>query len=278
MWQISYGAVTEMEALIVVQWRGGAPAPSLEGAAIRGPICARARTLPSNFALRASGDDRWQSQIVDPCFWSTDLPARYILRPSGATTGCAELGIRQFGVVGDHFRCNGRRWVFRAAVPADDETNVCAWQDSRMQWVVSSYSAEQAQQASHSGVMLAADLHSVPREETLWQWSQWPAVAMVWLDAHADVDRSAIRAAAPNLIVAANVRHEETTMPSWADAWVVDAEPSLVRHVLRSAPQRPVIARDREARFTEAPAARRGCEQLQQRLAPEFSLAGYVVG
>jgi hypothetical protein len=75
--EISVGDVTDMEARVYARFRGEQPA-TLEGT-IRGPFCDRGRTLPADFAFRATAElpEAMEALITEPCQWTAEMPHLY---------------------------------------------------------------------------------------------------------------------------------------------------------------------------------------------------------
>jgi hypothetical protein len=55
--------------------------PRIEGL-ITGPYCAYARTLPATYPIRSG-----QVSIVDPCYWTPELPFLYQIEATAPTAG-----------------------------------------------------------------------------------------------------------------------------------------------------------------------------------------------
>jgi hypothetical protein len=75
--EISVGDVTDMEARVYARFGGAGPA-TLEGT-IRGPFCDRGRTLPADFAFRATAEqpEAVEALITEPCMWTAEMPQLY---------------------------------------------------------------------------------------------------------------------------------------------------------------------------------------------------------
>jgi hypothetical protein len=78
-WEISVSEVSEVEAKVLVRYRGETDEPILLRGTLRGPYCKLAHTLPADFPFRQlSGDQRTAVAVVtDPCLWSEELPHLY---------------------------------------------------------------------------------------------------------------------------------------------------------------------------------------------------------
>lgn len=245
--EVTLGEATESAATLYVRpvlASGAAIDPSwrLTGT-LRGPRCRYAQTLASEFALRDLGrEPRWlaAAAIVEPCYWSPDLPFLYdlevtiddgdrVIARHATTTGLQRLAPR-----GSSLFFNGRRFVLRAWAPpeitpelfdAARDEGLALWSDAGI------VESELLAEASARGVLL------VTRDE---RGTAWPA--RVGIDA----------------------------------AWVTPFEelPDAIANALN----RPIIVRRPEPSIRNATEARAAVERLQRDCAPHTDLAGYVVG
>ena len=82
-WEISAADVSEVEAKIVVRYRGETDVPIVLRGTLRGPYCERAHTLPADYSFRdirhveASAGAVAEAVVADPCLWSEELPHLY---------------------------------------------------------------------------------------------------------------------------------------------------------------------------------------------------------
>lgn len=294
VWQFFYGSATQTAAEVYARWHGSIDPAATAGTSLRlkGPYSATARTLPTSFSFRQQSDRLWHTTIVDPCCWSPESPSVYRLTGGGQADQYMQLfGVRRFGVRDNHLWFNGRRWVFRAATVRDAD-------------VVTDPLARNYRENSIGAVALGEEywcalepwsLEGVPMAVHLAQPNQLEQekkANLHFLAAHqaatmmyvlpAEKEASARVAEwseiyAPNQILAAVLPDEACTVPSWCHVVVSPPDRSILRRAVATG--RPVIAWDREmAGVNNDPtAARRTCEQLQRRLAPEFDLAGYWI-
>src|SRR5262245_25976794 len=107
---------------------------------VRGPRCLYAQTLPSvaSFVEMGPGPTLLaRAAVLEPCFWSPDLPAIYdvtIQVQRGAdilASARREIGLRSLGVHNNHFVLEGKRRVIRG-VRAQSTTGKLprAWHDA----------------------------------------------------------------------------------------------------------------------------------------------------
>ena len=74
------GSMTNMDAQVVARLRRRGDGDWRLLGEVRGPRCKFTRTLTSTFELRASDGGPWlmaTANIIDPCFWSPELPFVY---------------------------------------------------------------------------------------------------------------------------------------------------------------------------------------------------------
>lgn len=75
--EITVSEVSDMEARVVVHYAG--EASELRGL-LRGPYCATAHTLPTEYPFRQTmSTDSAEAVIPDPCLWSEELPHIYVV-------------------------------------------------------------------------------------------------------------------------------------------------------------------------------------------------------
>ncbi len=84
--ELEVGDVSNMEARVVVRYRGAEGNPIESGqsmvfrGSLRGPYCASAHTLPADYPFRAlAGRESAAAEaiVTDPCWWSAELPHLY---------------------------------------------------------------------------------------------------------------------------------------------------------------------------------------------------------
>ena len=241
---------------------------------IRGPFNQYATTLPSTIPLQAvaSNEGFTASAIVpDPCTWTTDLPSTYevalrLMRGNEEVASSTYMfGFRKFGVVGNSFLHEGKRWVFRGASVGDslpaDADGIQPWRESRMACVVSNPTDEFLRLASEFGLMVMAEYDSGDInlvQERLRALTAWPAVvAAKTVLSVEELDRRRLG----GLMFSSSQGDGDFSLA------VVDELPEDCA--------KPVIVSDN----VEAGAVaelRRACEKLQGKMAPR-EFAGFVV-
>ncbi|MBL6713116.1 MAG: hypothetical protein ISQ07_07000 [Pirellulales bacterium] len=121
------GRADDMRAVVYVKLLDApGDAKELTGS-LRGPRCLHASTLPTTARLRmlppvagTAQGAACEAVLVEPGFWSPELPNRYQLELSGCTqagvrwSGSRLIGICRFGHFDGAFRLDGRRYVLRA--------------------------------------------------------------------------------------------------------------------------------------------------------------------
>jgi len=106
-WEISATDVSEVEARVVVCYRGDEGEPIVLRGTLRGPYCELAHTLPADFPFRQltaqhSGEQPVAvAEVTDPCLWSEELPHLYRANVEAVRGGAVvaeyhgEIGLRR---------------------------------------------------------------------------------------------------------------------------------------------------------------------------------------
>lgn len=102
VWEIVVADASEVEATVVVRYRGDASGVTLRGE-LRGPYCELAHTLPADFPFQAAIGDPGAAvaMVTDPCCWSKELPHLYRARVEAVRAGevvdeyHGEIGIKR---------------------------------------------------------------------------------------------------------------------------------------------------------------------------------------
>ncbi len=284
MLQIFHHPATESSVEVFARWqRGRPPADDQVQLSIRGPYSELGRTLPATFPMRLASPGVWWTTVVDPCVWSPDSPARYRLHGKGASwstaIGPSEFAIRGWVAQGGHLWLRGRRWVLRAAAAnCVAGRNLDACRDSLLSWVVEPGDTELAAACALQGVPLAARISSAEWPAACRTVSAWPACLMAILPATLSAARDEIKQLTPNLILAAELDlGDPMSVPAWADAILSPALPDRLAEIQQVYPSKVLMAAAQVGALQGPAAARCACELLQQRLAPEFNLSGYLV-
>lgn len=276
-------------AAATVLIRTDLPPEQLDGQ-LSGPYCRLSHTLPVATPLsKTAGPAGWSARVdlIDPCFWSPQMPAYYRLRlrckQAGQGTEGVErpVGIRHLAARRQSLYLEGRRWVVRGAwAGMTDWCDFAAWRQQRLCRISRGWEPGLWQQASEVGLGVIADLRWSDAGDLagllrrLWTW---PAVFAVVVPADHPAGGH-IRHWAPNLIVAAASPPSPVLppRPAWADLQLVHAR-LLGGLAPAQAPRHPLWAVGPRTAELDATDVRRDCERLQARLAPQWDLAGYLV-
>jgi glycosyl hydrolase family 2 len=294
--EVFFGDANNAEARIYARLPSGmAPTGANLAGRVVGPECAFAQTLSAAIRLttkRLPPDESTQAAdllaeaiVPDPCFWSPELPFLYRveveLREANELLAVAErtLGLRPLGARGCKLLLEGRPWVVRAveraALPPAD---LNAWRAEDMAMIVEEPGDELCEEASRQGVWLAARIaDSSPRSAAEFRrLARWPCVAMVILEAGAELPETALRGPR-NVLLAQRFGPGAAIAPvEWADA-IVCEDSTPARLAERSAGvAKPVIAQHRGRKHDDLPAARRACDELQRALAGRGEFTGYI--
>lgn len=293
--EIFFGATSGMESQIYARITG-CDGVRLTGH-VRGPYCAYANTLPTDFALRPLGTENTttvHALVADPCFWTPELPFLYDVTITVAAEGREQetvqrkIGIRPLAVAANDFRYAGRRYVMRmvdlamvAEAFCDRDELLAVSRKTGTGLLAGSLEESLAVEASREGVLLAARVEGDDEEmvtRALRRLARWPAVAMAVLDDRIDLPRE-LSQRAPNLILACQLtRTLQGDPPAWAQVLLVDQVALQRGDVPLSAITQPVIVIKQLAAAVPLLEARRFCDDLQRETAPLGDLAGYIVG
>jgi hypothetical protein len=288
--QLIHGPGTDSEVELTVVWRGESSVPADLQLDIRGPYSQLGRTLTARFPLSAAGQGRWRTRIIDPLYWTPDQPAQYRL---AVTTSEPEIpaqivfGLRRLEAAKNSLWLDRRRWVFRAAwggaMPTADlqafhATPLGLLVDSTGPNAAGMAGASIFSAASEQGVPLMVRLSCSDWRHELSRIVVFPACLLLALPAETDTNRAELTELAPNVLkVAEFVEGGAPQVPDWCHAMLAPAAPQLLQSLRAASGNRPLMAWKRSAPLASAAEARRAAELLQQQLAPEFDLSGYVV-
>jgi len=226
---------------------------------IRGPFCRYARTLPTNHAISDG-----EAVVVDPCYWSTELPFRYEIKLELQTaSGVEQLDFR-WGIRGlvphkKDLRREGKRYVVRAISPkmVDFELADLREMSATLRVQHSSEMSELYEEASEAGVML-----TVVADEAGPELSQllngFPAVSFL------ETDHSS-----------ASVQHTDllSVGPSQSSSNIVSVDEAGAD---LGAVQKPVFA-SRAVDASSLQEMRNECDALQRDVAKYGQFSGYVI-
>lgn len=288
-WCVFHGEASPAEARVFVRLllAPTCAADRLRGEIV-GPFSRYAKTLPAttNFSAARQGDDLLAAvTLPDPCFWSPELPYLYRVRVrlehSAHEIWSEErtFGVRRLGVRGRRIYFEAKNWVLRGAMT--HESPDFPWDDWRafdLAPVVCGPSEAFCREADRQGVLLAAILpQAAPRPaELVKRWQRHPAVGLVVTEPLVEFSPD-FRAAAPNMIFAAQGDVDRSTVPGWADAtWRQLRNPADVSKWTTGI-QRPLVVVRRSTGVALPAQLRAACDRLQSDLADAGEFAGYVV-
>ena len=178
------GPAVDGEARVYLQARLGADVRTIAGQ-IYGPHCEFGRTLASTFVVeavpgRAGEACLAQSLVLDPCFWTPEMPFLYDLELTiDSTVYKTSMGLRRWSANGASWSLEARRVVLRGAGTTDSSNETLAQARlAETPLLVTLPSEESLARASRSGVPLLVDLRNVSEQlgETLHQLAWHPAV------------------------------------------------------------------------------------------------------
>jgi hypothetical protein len=94
-WEISAADVSEVEANVVICYRGDMDQPIVLRGTLRGPYCERAHTLPADYLFRELRGEQAAAEAVvtDPCLWSEELPHLY---QANVEAVCADVVVAEY--------------------------------------------------------------------------------------------------------------------------------------------------------------------------------------
>ena len=259
---------------------------------VRGPRCLHAQTLPSVAPLVDLGPGPTllaRAAVMEPCFWSPDLPAIYdvtVQFQRGTeilATARREIGLRSLGIRGRYISLEGKRWVLRGVLPTSTTAKLPRdWHDASASLVVSSLDFQlmdnQLSEASQFGAFAIVELprgSAAVRE--LKQISRYPSAAMAIQQRDMPREFSKVDAA-PNILLAQRLdAGDPLVRQPWAEMFLTTTpEPELLTEIARLG-ELPIIVVRELATPVAISEARGGCDQLQRDLAPVGQFAGYVV-
>jgi hypothetical protein len=215
--------------------------------------------------------------ITEPCYWTADLPFLYDLQMKLQHDGAAveiyeqPVGLRRIGIRGQSVFIEGNRFVFRAAhFPNESLVDWHEWRDARLAMYAIDPDWHLCRSASEQGVWIIAE---VSNESIADRTMNSPAVAVVVVPR--TIVHSIKRQPGGPLIGARQLNGETTRQD--ADVLVYDARDTIELKRELTFCTRPVMVARSSVPFRSLADARSSCEQLQRDLAPELTLAGYIV-
>ena len=266
----------DADALTAGEWR------------LYGPLCRRTQMLPASFVLETIEPGLWKTTLVDPCYWSPAMPARYRLQRVDRVTrrvdSLREFGLRRLEARRGDLWMDGRRWVLRAvesaAVSVDHAEDLA---DQQLGVVVGRPAEELLVAAAELGIPLMLRVTDDAWLSPVRRAAEFTAVQLVTLPASWNVDKQQLLAAAPNLLFVAEVTDLSSAIGlDWADALMCRADLSTLNAMRQAFPQKPILAccGNLMGPPDGPPDVRQwrvACERLQRELAPVHDLSGYIV-
>jgi hypothetical protein len=255
---------------------------------VTGPRCFNTRTLPTtaHFCDLGAGPTLLsRALVIDPSYWSSDVPSIYDvtvhLRRGGQVLATArrEIGFRPLGVRNRSFLWQGKPWVIRG-VSASSTTSLLprAWHAASAVYITHEMDARLAE-ASQRGTMAVVELRGEASEITtrLRLLAMFPAAMMAVVHGHLP-RQFAIKGVAPNLLLAQSLDPiREFTLQPWAQAIWAETSDASALQALQTTSGLPIVIVRRLLSTAPVEQARAACDKLQRDLAPTGQFAGYVV-
>lgn len=273
------GERSEQHARILLTARENSSIAEITGT-LRGPYCEFAKTLTADFALKPSNAGSVEVLVIEPCYWTPQLPFWYDLRLKLRMQDGSEreellpAGIKRFYCEGRNFRLESKRIVLRGLrLHSPTKNDLQQARECETALVVENPTAEVCHAASRLGVPLVVDLRNStgPFDETISMLEWYPAVMLVLVS----VEQSPASSLRRNFVaVCVNAKEQQPNVECAAFAVELtsgERPPSWLATC-----GKPVIAIRKDA-TSEISTARAGCDSLQAELTPEFDLAGYFV-
>jgi hypothetical protein len=253
-----------------------------------GPRCFNTRTLPTTthlFDLGAGPTLLSRALVVDPSYWSPDVPSIYdvtIELRRGAkvlVTARREIGFKPLGVRSRSFVLQGKHWVLRGVCASSTKVLLPReWHAVSAAFVTHEMDARLAE-ASQRGAMSLVELSGEAEEiiSRLRILAMFPAAIMAVIRGHLP-RQFAIKGIAPNLMLAQPLDPiREFMLQPWANAiWAESGEPAVLKE-LQTLSDLPIVAVRRLQSPHPVEQARVACDKLQRDLATTGQFAGYVV-
>ena len=256
--------------------------------AITGPRCFNTRTLPTTAHLCDLGAGPTllsRALVIDPSYWSPDVPSIYDvtidLRRGGKVLATArrEIGFKALGIRNRSFLLQGKHWVLRAVCASSAKALLPReWHATSAAFVTDEMDARLAE-ASQRGVMALVELRGDVSEIIghLRILAMFPAAIIAVIRGHLP-RQFAIKGVAPNLLLAQPLDPiREFVLQPWAQViWAETGDANVLRE-LQTSIDLPIVA----VRHLRPPLpldqARAACDKLQRDLAEIGQFAGYVV-
>jgi hypothetical protein len=262
-------------------------------AALYGPTCAYARTLPTHYSAAAPlasgpGESRTEILLPDPCYWTPALPFLYDLDvrwrdPAGKEhQDRRTIGLRRLTARKASLYWEGQRIVLRGArLKALKSEILPEARAAEVALIVPNPSDEHCNRADLHGIPLVADLRESDEEfENLLRLANHPSVALLLIDG-GQIYPCDLPRLPPGTLLAAAIYPDDDpaftaqTPPDWCNVIGVELQPGTRPPSWIADCGKPAIAMAAAGTYADFHAARVACDHLQAALAPEFDLAGY---
>ena len=259
-------------------------------ASLRGPHCQFARTLPAEFSFSpiATQSEAHLAQVIDPCYWTPDLPFLYDLHLQIQMDDGQELeqttqvGLTRWESHGQNLRLETRRIVLRGAgstCPSGETLQ--AAREAQTALLISEIDPTVCETADELGVALCLDLRGTSEADlsALASIQSSPSLFLAIVSPRQVVEQKILAQLPSHCLVA---QHLSTSAPieEFLDSKPIlafDLKPGERPPAWVPKATRPVIAIRRGEDYTDLADARAACDRLQAELAPEFDFAGYFV-
>lgn len=290
--EIATGKLTPQRAMVFC---GVPDCPTAEGwsltGRITGPFSRLGSTLPAEFDVRDLGAGvsvLAQAAVLEPVYWSPDMPAHYRieleLRQHGSLVEARSLkyGIRWLESRGGAFAWNNRRTILRGCVLSQEAfalTLAGPLPGDDLTYCLADPEFEHCDLAMHAGAPLLAEWtpQSGSLAAALNEWTFSPALLAAIIPADEQLDRGALPPR-PTLFLAADVRGQrQLVIPKWADA--VALRDDQLAELIQTTPadDRPILIFAQRDHDGHPQSIRAACDRLRAELAPTRQCAGYFL-
>ena len=283
---------TEASTHVVLEQSTDVPVHSFAGKLI-GPHCQFARTLPAEFPFTGitKQPGAHVAQVIDPCYWTPELPFLYDLQlniqldDGQEIEQTTQVGLTRWESHWRNLRLETQRIVLRGAgttCPAAETLQSA--REARTALLIKDINKATFDSAAELGVVLCLDLRDAENVDfsALADIHFSPSIFLALVSSE-QRDEPKIRDLLPSHCLIAqclSTESTESTVEESLDAGPVlafDLKPGERPPAWVPMASRPVIAIRRSEDYTDLSQARAACDRLQAELAPEFNLAGYFV-
>ena len=280
---------TEASAHVILEQAADGPVRAFT-ASLRGPHCQFARTLPAEFSFSpiAMQPEAHFAQVIDPCYWTPDLPFLYDLQFKVQLTDGQEIeqttkvGLTRWESHGQNLRLETRRVVLRGAgATSPNSETIRAAREAQTALLISEIDPTVCETADELGVALCLDLRGTSDADlsVLANIQGSPSLLLAIVSPQQVVEQKVLAQLPSHCLIA---QHLSTSAPieEFLDSkpfLAFDLKPGERPSAWVPKATRPVIAIRRGEDYTDLAEARAACDRLQAELAPEFDFAGYFV-